>query len=495
MDQAFALQRRRLMQAGGLGLALAPFGAYAAARVPELAPILGWSGQDRSADALQIEGRLPKDLRGTLYRNGPGLMARGDQRYQHWFDGDGLVQAWRIDGERQRASHAARFVQTDKFKAEQAAGRFLLPGLGTAIKAQIPVRGPDSFNTANTSVLRVGDELLALWEGGSAYRLDPHTLQTLGPKTWAPGLEAMPFSAHPKQDAEGRVWNFGSSPVGKLVLYEISAQGALLRHKVLDLPMPAMLHDFIVTERYLVFLLPPLTLDLQRLRDGASMAAAMDWRAAEATRVLVVRKSDLSVRRILELPAAMVFHFGNGWDEGEVIRLDYVQAPPMDKLNQEFGDLARGERPADDRPSTPRLLRIDLTSGRLDQQSRDESVEFPTVDPRVVMQRHRLVHYPCSSSLDRWGFDAVMRLDLDSGKRERFSLGPDCVVEEQLLVPKSGSRREGEAWLVGSGYDLRRKQSFLTVFDAEAITAGPLARVWLPYWVPYGFHGRFVAEV
>lgn len=492
MDHTFTLQRRRLLQAGGLGLALAPFGAQAAV-APELAPILGWDGQDRAADVLRLEGRLPRGLRGTLYRNGPGLMARAGQRYQHWFDGDGLVQAWQLDGERQQASHAARFVQTDKFKAEQTAGRFLLPGLGTAIKPQIPVRGPDSLNTANTSVLRVGDELLALWEGGSAYRMDPRTLATLGPKTWAPGLEGLPFSAHPKQDAAGRVWNFGSSPIGKLVLYEISPQGALLRHKLLDLPMPAMLHDFVVTERYLVFLLPPLTLDMQALRGGSSMAAAMAWHANQATRVLVINKSDLSVRRILELPATMVFHFGNGWDEGEVIRLDYVQAPPMDKLNQEFGDLARGERPVDDRPSTMRLLRVDLGSGQLSLQARDESLEFPTVDPRVVTQRHRFVHYPCSSGLDRWGFDALMRLDLDSGRRERFSLGSDCVVEEHVLVPRPGSRREGEGWLVGTGYDQRRRQSFLTVFDAEAITAGPVARVWLPYWVPYGFHGRFEA--
>ncbi|MFX8137419.1 carotenoid oxygenase family protein, partial [Acinetobacter baumannii] len=64
---------------------------------------------------------------------------------------------------------------------------------------------------------------------------------------------------------------------------------------------------------------------------------------------------------------------------------------------------------------------------------------------------------------------------------------------EHVLVPRPGSTREGEGWLVGTGYDLRRRQSFLSVFDAMRLADGPVARAWLPYWVPYGFHGRFDA--
>lgn len=43
-----------------------------------------------------------------------------------------------------------------------------------------PISSPDSLNAANTSVLATGGELLALWEGGSAYRLAPDSLETLG---------------------------------------------------------------------------------------------------------------------------------------------------------------------------------------------------------------------------------------------------------------------------------------------------------------------------
>ena len=49
---------------------------------------------DRVAEGLRVEGRLPAGLRGTLYRNGPGLLARKGQRYRHWFDGDGLIRRY-----------------------------------------------------------------------------------------------------------------------------------------------------------------------------------------------------------------------------------------------------------------------------------------------------------------------------------------------------------------------------------------------------------------
>ena len=54
--------------------------------------------------------------------------------------------------------------------------------------------------------------MLALWEGGSAYSIDAETLTTQGLKTWAPELKHMPFSAHPKIDPRGYMWNFGLAP-------------------------------------------------------------------------------------------------------------------------------------------------------------------------------------------------------------------------------------------------------------------------------------------
>jgi all-trans-8'-apo-beta-carotenal 15,15'-oxygenase len=93
-----------------------------------LTPFAGVSA-DLSCDSLIIEGKLPPNLKGRFYRNGPALFERGDQRYQHWFAGDGMVQQFNFDGN--SISHRGRFVQTSKFTKEESAGRFLLPAFGS----------------------------------------------------------------------------------------------------------------------------------------------------------------------------------------------------------------------------------------------------------------------------------------------------------------------------------------------------------------------------
>jgi len=455
-------------------------------------PLRGFHGQDVACDSVLIEGKIPAALRGVFYRNGPGLFERGGQRYEHWFDGDGLVHAWRFTD--QGVSHRARFVRTSKFVAEQEANEFLLPAFGSAIKAKAPVRSSDSVNTANTSAIMLGDRLLAMWEGGSAYAMDPQTLETRGPVSWSPELKGMPFSAHPKVEADGTFWNFGTM-MGKMVLYHLSAKGDLLKHAVFDAPTGAMVHDFAVSQKHLVFLLPPISLDREAMRAGKGFAQSMVWNARESLKVLVVDKADFSRRRILEMPACMVFHFGNAWEADNVIRVDFVKSADLGVMNDWMPKMMRGEAtpsPA----STPAFLNIDLNRGRISLTERKENLEFPRVDPRFVAQRNRYLYYPVGlnrSTRQDGELNGVMRLDVENGKTDSYSFGENCSIEEHVLVPKPGSTNEGEGWLVGVGFDAGRQQSFASVFDAQNLSAGPLALARLPYWVPYGFHGHFYA--
>jgi all-trans-8'-apo-beta-carotenal 15,15'-oxygenase len=462
---------------------------------PRMTPLRGFAGQDVSCDRAAIEGRIPEGLRGVFYRNGPGLFERGSgsqrERYQHWFDGDGLVHAWRFTDK--GVSHQARFVQSKKFLAEQAANAFLVPAFGTTIKPKLPIRNSDDVNAANTSVIKLGDHLMALWEGGSATAMDAATLETRGIASFAPALKHMPFSAHPKVDPDGTLWNFGTL-MGKMVLYHLSVRGDLIKHAVFDIPSSGMVHDFAITHRHLVFLLPPIGIDQAALRSGVSYGQALNWKAGEPTRVLIVDRNDFSKRRLLEMPAAMVFHVGNAWEENNVIRLDFIRSDNLSIMNEWMPKMMRGETIQPDR-SSPAFVSIDLNRGRCDITTRDEDCEFPRVDPRVVGLRHRQLYYPVANTSrnEGLGFNGVMRLDVDSGRVDRFNFSNDVALEEHVIVPKPGSTREGEGWLVGVGFDVARQQQFATVFDAMNLAAGPVALAYLPYWTPTCFHGNFYA--
>ena len=131
--------------------------------------------------ADDIVGKIPVGLVGTLFRNGPGRLFRGGQAYSHAFDGDGMVcrLTMRADGS---AHFANAFVRTEGFVAEEAAGKVLRRNtFGTQRRGGALANVGDVFqkNVANTNVIWWGGKLLALWEAGQPYRLDPATLATL----------------------------------------------------------------------------------------------------------------------------------------------------------------------------------------------------------------------------------------------------------------------------------------------------------------------------
>ena len=75
---------------------------------------------------LRVTGELPRELNGTLYRNGPN--PQFDVPGAHWFVGDGMLHAFHL--ENGRASYRNRWVRTPKWLAEHDAGRALFGGFG-----------------------------------------------------------------------------------------------------------------------------------------------------------------------------------------------------------------------------------------------------------------------------------------------------------------------------------------------------------------------------
>jgi len=73
-------------------------------------------------------GQIPAGLRGTLYRNGPARLERGGVRVGHWFDGDGAILA--VNFTDAGATGLYRYVQTDGYKEEAAAGQLLYGNYG-----------------------------------------------------------------------------------------------------------------------------------------------------------------------------------------------------------------------------------------------------------------------------------------------------------------------------------------------------------------------------
>ena len=492
---------RALLGAAGLGLAqaraqTAPDAWQAAfdARRAQQPWQMGFEGLAADAPPMPLEmhGRIPAALHGSFYRNGAARHALGGERYHHWFDGDGMLQHYRL-GPR-GVVHQGRFVRTSKYLADSAAGRPVRAAFGTNPPHAEPLRSADALNVANTSVVSHGGELLALWEGGSATRIDAQTLQTQGLKTWAPEYAGMPFSAHPRIGRDGSLWNFGvSSGPGLLSIYHVSPDGRDVRTTSLPVPDIAMVHDFAVTERHLVFLLPPLVFEVERFRAGQTFLASHVWRPGLGMRVLVLPKDALDAPRWFQLPTGFVFHIGNAWEDTRrgTIQLDYIRSPDAWWATQGLQDLMRGQFRSAEHTAMA-LVELDLRSGQARQELLPHVAEFPRVDPRFTGQRYRqvLVSERVAAG-PRPGYDAVTRIDVRTGRADRYRYGTDVLVEEHLFVPRAGAP-EGHGWVLGTALDLRQRAMLLSVFDAQHLADGPVAQGVLPRVMPLGLHGIFV---
>ncbi len=394
---------------------------------------------------LRVEGHVPEDLHGTLYRNGPSRFAIGDWPYPHWFDGDGAITAVCFDGDRPQG--AVRLIDTHWFRKEQAAGRPLYRGYGR------PGHGWRRFfalpkSPANISVLPWEGRLFALWEAGLPIELDPDSLATLGPKSLG-GAVGPTFSAHPHR-AGDTVFNFGVA-YGLRFTLELYALGREARRLgSVPLARPTSLHDFIATPRNLIFFLPPIRHTFLRFLAGiGSFQENLFWEPEHGTEIVVVPLATPDKPIRFTVPPFFLWHFVNAWEEADgTVVVDYI---PYDdfKTNAWFGR-APFDEPSPPPPSRYARARLDPAARRLTVETLSEaSCEFPAIDPSRAGLRHDVTWFLSFGKPPESPPPTLSRFDPATRTRRQVPLGKSEFPSEAVVVPRAKDR---EGWILSVVY-------------------------------------------
>lgn len=440
---------------------------------------------------LPVLGALPPELQGTLYRNGPNPQyAPRDERY-HWFAGDGMVHAFAIAAG--RVAYRNRWVRTEKFRLERAAGRALFGTFGNPLTSDPAVAGKDS-GIANTNILWHGGRLLALEEAHLPVALDWRTLETQGPCSFDGKLAGGRMTAHPKIDPRtGELVFFAYSAAGPFtaaMLYgTVDAAGRLTRLERFAAPFASMVHDFMVTERHVLFPILPLTGSLARAMAGKPPYA---WEPEKGAHVGIMRRDGSTAEmRWFHSDACYVFHPMNAWEEGDRIVAEVMQfeaAPLFPRADGSPGDPAQARA---------RLCRwtFDLAGGS-DGFTReyidDLTGEFPRIDERRAGLSYRHGWFAARLGPDtRFAFDTLVHLDRRDGARTLYRLPEGDAVSEPVFVPRTADAEEGDGFVLAVAWRGAEKRSDLLVFEAGALAAGPIAAAQLSHRVPFGFHGNW----
>lgn len=462
---------------------------------PILQTVFDGLRREHGFEPLRVEGRLPVELAGTLYRNGPAVFDSGVD--PHWFDGNGAVTAVRIAGGAAfgavRQLHAPSAVHDRGRKRARYATFSQRMSLAQRVRAFFGAQA--LRNAANVNVLAWQGRTFAMYELTPPLEIDPRTLETIG-ETDLGGLVAT-WNGHPHRVASrATTYQFGMRVGPKIFLdvYALPDRGAASKLTTIRIPYVSEVHDFFATQSHLVFVITPLHTTAMRLLANGSFLDSMRWRPERGCEVIVVPIDRPSEQVRFQTDAFFWWHGINAFerDGGRTIVLDLVRYPEFFGHNRWIEETVRG---GDGGEHTGRTYRgvLDLARRTARWEERyARPTEFPVVSPDVAGQAYR---YGWMAGSDRrhdgrgW-WDRIVRLDLESGASIEIDPGVRCSVGEPIVVPRSA--REEDVWVLAHVRDLARGASFLGVWDGERPDDAPIARVWFDQLLPPGLHGTWV---
>jgi all-trans-8'-apo-beta-carotenal 15,15'-oxygenase len=429
--------------------------------------------REHGFEPLRVEGRLPANLRGTLYRNGPGQYGQLGTRYSHPFEADGAATAIRIaDG---AATGASRIHRSAGLVEERAAGKILY-GLSAPWHRRIANNLRGKFkNTANTSVIVWQDRVFALMEAGRPTEIDPRDLSTIG-ETDLGVIKAM-FSAHPHRVASRKaMYNFGLEygRVTKLHMYELPDAGPARHLGAVQLSGAPMLHDFIATDTHLVFFVSPTRVAVPRMLLAlGTFDQLFRWKPELGTEVICVPIDRPTEVLKLTTDAFYQWHFANAFNRANELVIDYVRYPNFDSF-YDIGAVGAGAKRAVLANGVLHRATIDLAARTLKSEPlSDRSCEFPTIAPGQE-GREQTMTYLAFDDLT-----AIGSID-PRGKISSHALSAGERASEPLFV-------DGHLLVLCHQHGA----AYLGVYDAARISDGPTAKIWIDHHVPITFHGTF----
>lgn len=465
--------------------------------------------EEYQAYPLRFSNPVPPALKGTLFRNGNGRFVHQGVRYDHLFDGDGMITSFSFrDGV---VHYSNRHVQTREFQEENRAGKMLYRSFGT----NLPGGFMRNFmkvrfkNASNTSIAWHGGRLLSLWEGGLPHEIDPATLETRGRFDYQGQLlnsfspldklifPELAFSAHYKIHPDtGVLHNFGTVAGTKqrLVHYAVAPDGQQVDISVTDMPKVFFTHDFILTESgRKVFFFTPVKFGLWRMFTGVvPPIASMDVERQKPIEILLF-DADNQIRQKFYTDFGFIFHYTNGYDlpDGRVVVDGYM----MD----DFPDAESNKRlfEGDDAAAPAGLLTrfvLDPRIGKLERQELTPNPgELPTIHPDLTGKPYRYVwSLSKPAGADYHLLDAIQKTDVDNGDYLIREYHP-CLPGEPVFIPVPGATAEDEGWVIFLLFDPEVRETCLCINDGK--TLEEITRARLPHNIPLGFHGKFVKQM
>jgi len=246
-----------------------------------------------------------------------------------------------------------------------------------------------------------------------------------------------------------------------------------------------------------VFPVFPIVADLERIKSGGAHWA---WDASKPSFIgIMPRGGRVDQMRWFTAPACSVFHFMNGYTEGNRVHVDMCMSDvPAFGFMREAGGLQIEQQEV-----RGNLVRwsFDLAKpgDRPEEYVLGPSGDFPRVATRDLMRKYDVAYYqrldvsagpPILSGPVGAGFNTVSRITLGSGSTTDLFVGPRCTVQEHVHVASRQPGHEGYLIFIVDRHD--DNEAEVQIAEAAHLERGPVARIKVPMRLRSGVHGNWV---
>ena len=456
-----------------------------------------------------VKGSIPKEISGCFYRNGPGRLERDGQWLHHPFDGDGMIAAFRFNDGKVHLSN--KFVRTKEWQEEEKAGRFLYRGVfGSQKKGGVLANAFDVRlkNIANTNVVRLGDDLLALWEAAGPHALNPETLETHGLSNLHGALkEGEAFSAHPRFDKTDKhnhkmvTFSVNTGPKSTIRLMEFGCDGInagkIISDRKDSFPGFAFIHDFAITKNWAIFLQNAISFNpIPFLLGKKGAAQCLSSNPKEKGKFLLIPRDSGEFRgtnpRVIDGPEGFVFHHVNAWESEEEINIDsiYYKDFPSIEPNEDFRKINFDSIPE----GILKRCKINLNQGSVKSDILSEQCcEFAMVNPnKQTLSAEYSWMAVAEKKRGNGPLQAIKKINLSSLEESFWSAAPKGFLSEPLMIPKTNSMKEDEGWIIALIWNGERSGTDLVLLSSDTLREEAILE--LPIKIPHGLHGSWIEQ-
>ncbi|XP_073058314.1 9-cis-epoxycarotenoid dioxygenase NCED1, chloroplastic-like [Primulina eburnea] len=452
---------------------------------------------------LRVTGKIPDSIQGVYVRNGANPLFEPLSGH-HLFDGDGMIHSVKIsDGS---ASYACRFTETRRLIQERDLGRPVFPKAigelhghsGIARLMLFYARGlfklvdhDQGIGVANAGLVYFNNRLLAMSEDDLPYnvRLDPDgDLETVGRYSFNGQLRS-PMIAHPKFDpVSGELFALSYDVIQKpyLKYFWFSRNGEKSEDVEISISEPTMMHDFAITENFVIVPDQQVVFKLSEMIKGGS-PVAYDKNKVSRFGVLDKYAKNSSGIKWVEVPDCFCFHLWNAWEEpetNEIVVIGSCMTPP----NSIFNECEEGLK------SVLSEIRLNLKTGKSTRKPILSYQDQVNLEAGMVNKNRlgRKTQYAYLAIAEPWPkVSGFAKVDLFTGEIKKFIYGDEKFGGEPMFLPAGPDpKSEVDGYILTFVHDEKAWKSELQIINA--ITMKLEASIKLPSRVPYGFHGTFI---